>query len=106
MGNYHLSKGTLELCLKKSNIDICYDLAQRIRQYVSPEEKKVDEILNELINLKDEREDRIGAIMRIIKFQRANAKLTETQELELVDSKNLKIVIAEVEELKKWLIII
>ena len=103
MGNYHLSKGTLELYFKESNIDLCDDLAQRIRQYVSPEEKTIDEILNELMNLQDEREDRIGAIMRIIKFQRANAKLTEAQELELVDSRNLKIVIAEVEELKKWM---
>ncbi len=39
MGNYHLSKGTLELYFKKSNIDLCDDLAQHIRQYVSPEEK-------------------------------------------------------------------
>jgi hypothetical protein len=103
MNSYKLSKGTLELYFKKSNFDICDDLIKRIRQYVSPEEKTVDEILNELINLQDEREDRVGAIMRIIKFQRANAKLTEAQELELIDSKNLKIVIAEVEELKKWM---
>lgn len=103
MGNYHLSKGTLELYFKKSNIDLCDDLAQRIRQYVSPEEKTIDEILNELINFQDERVDRIGAIMRIIKFQKTNAKLTETQELELVDSRNLKMVIAEVGELKKWI---
>ena len=39
MGNYHLSKGTLELYFKKSNIDLCDDLTQRIHQYVSAEEK-------------------------------------------------------------------
>jgi hypothetical protein len=39
MGTYHLSKGTLELCLKKSNIDICYDLTKPTRQYISREEK-------------------------------------------------------------------
>ena len=66
--------------------------------------ERVDEILNELMNLQDEREDRIGAIMRIIKFQRANAKLTEEQELELIDSRNLQIVISEVKELKKWMV--
>ena len=41
--------------------------------------------------------------MRIIKFQRANAKLTESQELELIDGRNLQILIAEVQELKKWM---
>jgi len=104
MGAYHLSKGTLELYFKKFNVDICEDLSKRIHQYVSPEEKTVDKILNELMNLQDEREDRIGAIMRIIKFQRANAKLTEEQELELIDSRNLQIVISEVKELKKWMV--
>jgi hypothetical protein len=53
MGNYHLSKGTLDLYFKKSNIDICDDLIKRIRKYVSPEEKTVDEILNELLNLQN-----------------------------------------------------
>jgi hypothetical protein len=103
MGKYQLSKGTLEVYFKKSNVDICDDLIKRICQYVSPEEKTIDEVLNELINLQEEREDRICAIMRIIKFQRANAKLTEIQELELIDDKNLQIVIAEVKELKKWI---
>jgi len=103
MGSYILSKGTLNLYFNKSNVDICDDVIKRARLYVSTEEKTVDDILNELINLQDEREDRVGAIMRIIKFQRANAKLTEAQELELVDSRNLKILIAEVEELKKWM---
>jgi len=102
MGSYKISKGTIALYFKNSNVDICDELAKRIRHYISPEEKTIEQILNELINLQDEREDRIGAIMRIIKFQRANAKLTETQELELIDSKNLNIVIAEVNELKKW----
>ena len=103
MGNYQLSKETLEVYFKTSNVDICDDLIKRVRQYISPEEKTVDDILNELFHLQDEREDRVGAIMRIIKFQRANAKLTEAQELELVDSRNLKILIADVEELKKWM---
>ena len=103
MGNYHLSKGVLDHYFEKNNVDICDDLIKRINQYVSPEEKTVDEILYELINFKDEREDRVGAIMRIIKFQRANSKLTESQELELIDFKNLQIVIAEVKELKQWI---
>ncbi len=103
MGTYKISKGTMALYFKNSNVDICDELTKRIRHYISPNNKTVDQILNELINLQDEREDRVGAIMRIIKFQRANAKLTETQELELIDSKNLSIVIAEVEELKKWM---
>lgn len=103
MGNYLLSKGTLEKYFKKHNVDICDDLIPRIRQYLSPEQKTVDEVLSELVNLQDEREDRYGAIMRIIKFQRANAKLTEAQEMELIDFKNLQILIAEVEELKKWM---
>lgn len=103
MGNYHLSKETLELYFKKTNLDICDDLIKRIRQYVSPEEKTIDEILNELINLQEEREDGVGAIMRIIQFQRGNAKLTASQELELIDSKNLQIVIEEVQALKEWI---
>jgi hypothetical protein len=103
MGNYHLSKGTLELYFKNNNLDICEDLTKRIRQYISPKDKTIDEILNELIKLEDEREDSIGAIMRIIKFQKANAKLTEEQELKLIDSRNLKILIAEVKELKEWM---
>ena len=104
MGKYQLSKDTLDLYFKNSNLDICDDLAKRIRQYVSTDEKTISEVLSELYQLQDEREDRIGAIMRIIKFQRNNAKLTEAQELELIDSKNLAIIIAEVEELKQWII--
>jgi len=103
MGNYHLSKGILELYFKNNNLDICEDLTKRIRQYISPKDKTIDEILNELTNLEDEREDSIGAIMRIIKFQRDNAKLTEEQEMKLIESRNLKILIAEVKELKEWM---
>ena len=102
MGNYKLSKGTLELYFKKSNTDILDSLKKRIHQYVSPDEKTIEEILNELNIIQEEKEDRVGAIMRIIKFQRENASLTEAQELELIDSKNLQILIAEVEDLKKW----
>lgn len=32
MGNYHLSKGTLELYFKESNIDLCDELEQPICQ--------------------------------------------------------------------------
>ena len=103
MGNYKLSKGTLDLYFKKFNVDLCDDLTQRIRQYISPEEKTIDDILLELYPIQEAREDRAGAIMRIIKFQRANAKLTESQELELIDGRNLQILIAEVQELKKWM---
>jgi hypothetical protein len=39
MGKYQLSKDTLDLYFKNSNLDICDDLIKRIRQYVSPEEK-------------------------------------------------------------------
>lgn len=103
IGQYHLSGDALENYFKTHNVYICDDMIQRIRLYVSTEEKTVDEILTELYNIRDEHEDQVGAIMRIIKFQRNNAKLTEEQELELIDSKNLEIVIAEVEELKKWI---
>ena len=92
-----------KLYLKNPNQFLLENLSARIQFYFSPREKTVDQILNELINLQDEREDRVGAIMRIIKFQRANAKLTETQELELIDAKNLKVLIEEIKELKEWL---
>ncbi len=81
-----------------------YGLKKSISQYISPEEKTIDQILNELIILQEEREDRVGAIMRIIRFQRGNTKLTEAQEQDLIDSKNLQIVIEEVQELKEWVI--
>ena len=92
-----------KLYLTNPNQFLFDNLSARIQFYFSPKDKTVDQILNELINLQDEREDRVGAIMRIIKFQRANAKLTETQELELIDAKNLKVLIEEIKELKEWL---
>lgn len=92
-----------KLYLINSNQFLLENLSARIQFYFSPRGKTIDEILNELINLQDEREDRVGAIMRILKFQRANAKLTETQELELIDAKNLKVLIEEIKELKEWL---
>ena len=92
-----------KLYLKNSNQFLSENLSERIQFYFSPKEKTVDQILNQLINLQDEREDQVGAIMRIIKFQRANAKLTETQELELIDAKNLKDLIEEIKELKTWM---
>jgi hypothetical protein len=92
-----------KLYLTNPNQFLLDNLSARIQFYFSPREKTVDQILNQLINLQDEREDQVGAIMRIIKFQRANAKLTETQELELIDAKNLKDLIEEIKELKTWM---
>ena len=75
-------------------------LSERIHYYASPKEKIIEEILIELNNLLDEREDSVGGINRIIKFQRGNVELTKEQELELIEYKNLKILIADVKALK------
>jgi predicted patatin/cPLA2 family phospholipase len=80
-----------------------YNLSDRIQFYFSPKEKTIEQILKELTNLQNNREARIEKTKKIIKSQRDNAKLTEIQEQDLVDSKNLKIIIGEVRELKEWL---
>ena len=38
-----------------------------------------------LAKIEEEMEDRVGAIMRILKYQRHNAKLNEEQEMKLID---------------------
>ncbi len=89
-----------KLCLKKSKQFLLDSLSERIHYYASPKEKTIEEILNELNNLLDEREDSVGGINRIIKFQRGNVELTKEQELELIEYNNLKILIADVKALK------
>jgi len=92
-----------ELYLKNLNQFLLDKLSNRIQFYFSPKAKTIGEVLNELNNLQNNREAQIEKIKKIIESQRANAKLTETQEQDLVDSKNLKIIIKEVRELKEWL---
>jgi hypothetical protein len=92
-----------ELYLKNPNQFLFYNLSDRIQFYFSPKEKTIEQILKELTNLQNNREARIEKTKKIIKSQRDNPKLTEIQEQDLVDSKNLKIIIGEVRELKEWL---
>jgi len=93
MGVYKVAKETMELYFKNANVDINDELTKRIHHYLSTKDKTVDQILNELLMLDDEREDQVYAIKRIIRIRRENAKLSEKQELELIDSNNLKIII-------------
>jgi hypothetical protein len=92
-----------ELYLKNPNQFLLYNLSNRIQFYFSPKAKTIGEVLNELTNLQNNCEAQIEKIKKIIESQRDKAKLTETQEQDLVDSKNLKIIIKEVRELKEWL---
>ena len=103
MGVYKVAKETMELYFKNANVHINDELTKRIHHYLSTKDKTVDQILNELLMLDDEREDQVYAIKRIIRIRRENAKLSEKQELELIDSNNLKIIIDEVKDLKKWM---
>ena len=102
MGYYKLKNESLEKYYKSHKYGILDNLTERIHQYISPGEKTIDEVLDKLYQIQEEMEDRVGAIMRILKFQRQNAKLNEEQELKLIDSQNLRILIHDVEELKKW----
>jgi len=79
------------------------NLTNRIQFYFSTKGKTIDEILNEINNLQNIREAQFEKIKKIIKSQSDNKKLTETQVQAFVDSKNLKIIIEEVRELKEWL---
>lgn len=92
-----------KLYLKNPNQFLLDNLSARIQFYFSPKEKSIDEILNQLINLQDNREGRFETITKIITSQQKNSKLTEKQELKLIFSKNLKIVIDEVKKLKEWI---
>ena len=92
-----------KLFLKNPNQFLLDNLSNRIQFYFSPKAKTIDEILNELTNLQNNREAQFDKIKKIIKSQCDNAKLTETQVQAFVDSKNLKILIEEVRELKEWL---
>lgn len=102
MGIYKIKNETLEKYHKDNKLEILDNLNERIRHYLSPENKTINEVLSNLNEIEEEMQDSIGAIMRILKYQRHNAKLTEGQELKLIDSQNLKILIADVEELMKW----
>jgi phosphomevalonate kinase len=102
MGIYKMKNETLEKYHKDNKLEILDSLNERIRSYLSPENKTINEVLSNLNEIEEEMQDSIGAIMRILKYQRHNAKLTEKQELKLIDAQNLKILIADVEDLKKW----
>ena len=102
MGIYKIKNDTLEKYHKDNKLEILDSLNERIRSYLSPENKTIDEVLNKLNEIEEGLQDSVGAIMRIIKYQRHNAKLTEDQELKLINAQNLKILITDVEELKKW----
>jgi len=91
-----------KLSLENPNQFLLDNLSNRIQFYFSPKEKTIDEILNELTNLQNNREAQFEKIKKIIKSQSDNAKLTETQVQAFVDSKSLKIIIEEVRELKEW----
>ena len=91
-----------KLYLKNPNQFLLDNLTNRIQFYFSTKEKTIDEILNELTNLQNNREAQFEKIKKIIKSQSDNKKLTETQVQAFVDSKNLKILIEEVRELKAW----
>jgi hypothetical protein len=92
-----------KLSLKNPNQFLLDNLTERIHFYFSPKGKTIDEIINELIQLQKERQYRVGSIKRKMTYQHNNANLSEDQEMELIESNNLKIIIAELEELKKWL---
>lgn len=91
-----------ELYLKNPNQFLLDNLTNRIQFYFSTKEKTIDEILNELSNLQNIREAKFEKIKKIIKSQCDTTKLTERQVQVFVDSKNLKIIIEEVKELKDW----
>lgn len=92
-----------KLYLKNSNQFLSENLSERIQFYFSPKEKSIDEVLNELTKLHNKHQDQFETIRKIIESQQKNSKLTEEQELELFFSKNLKIVVEEVRDLKEWL---
>ena len=92
-----------ELQLKRTNQLLECSLSKLLQEYLCPEGKTFAEILLELTELQDAREDRVGAIMRIIKSQKGNAILTEEQEIIWVVWNDLKKMIAEVRELKEWM---
>lgn len=78
------------------------NLSYRLGEYLWPEGKTFEEILQELTALQDAREDRVGAITRIIQHHKGNATLTEEQELTWAVWNDLKKLMAEVRELKEW----
>jgi hypothetical protein len=102
MGNYTIKKETIEKYHQNHQFGILDDVGDRIHQFLLPQGKTIDEVLKKLYEIEEEMEESVGGIMRILKFQRQNAKLTEEQELLLMKSRNLSILIHDVEELKKW----
>jgi len=102
MGYYSIKKETIEKYHQNHPFGLLDNISDRIHQFLSPQGKTIDEVLHELNKIDEEMEDNVGGIMRILKFQRQNAKLSEEQELLLMKSRNLSILIHDVEELKKW----
>ena len=92
-----------ELQLKRTNQLLEGSLSKRLQEYLCPEGNTFAEILLELTELQDAREDHVGAIMRVIKSQKGNTILTEEQEIIWVVWNDLKKMIAEVRELKEWM---
>ena len=91
-----------KLQLKKTNQLLEGSLSIRLQEYLWPEGKTFAEILGELTELQDAREDEVGAIMRIIQSQKGHASLTNEQELRWEVWNDLKKLVAEVRELKEW----
>ena len=102
MGYYKIKKETIEKYHKNHQFGLLDNVGDRIHQFLSPQGKTIDEVLKKLYEIEEEMEESVGGIMRILKFQRQNAKLTEQQELLLMKSRHLNILIHDVEELKKW----
>jgi hypothetical protein len=63
----------------------------------------VDEVLSELYEIKESKEDDIGAIYRFMKHTGGQQRLSEESEKDLAKAQHLSFLIGEVESLKQWM---
>ena len=103
MGTYKFSDEVFEKIYNKLYDSDIEDLMIGTREFIDIEGKTIDEVLELLEEAQYEREDRIGAIQRHLKYTHGEQKLTEEAEDALANDQYLSFLITQVKILKQWL---
>ena len=103
MGSYKFSREVFDLVYDKLGKTELDDLLEGISKFLDPKDKTVDEVLSELYEIQESKEDRIGTIYRFMKYTGGQKRLSEESEEDLAESKHLSFLIWKVESLKQWM---
>ena len=73
------------------------------KKYVDTDGKTIDEILESLSEVYEEYDDRVGAVRRVMKYSRGQARISEKMENTLLEAESISFLAFKIRELKSWL---